>query len=79
MTIEGLKVTRGCGAVEVAKEQHCNDPRAKLSTERLLLNMRLLVKEMSAEIEELLLGIQILEGKLVACDQKQKKLFDEEF
>jgi hypothetical protein len=79
MTIEGVKVSRGCGAVEVAREQHCDTPAAKLSTERLLLNMTLLIKEMLGEIEELREGKKILEAKLAAADTRQKKLFDEEF
>jgi hypothetical protein len=79
-SLSNLKVTRAPGAVEVAQEQRCDDPEAKRSTERLLLNMRCLVKEMLGEIEELKEGIKILEGKLAASDQKQqRKLFDEEF
>ena len=79
MIVNGVKTTRGCGAVEVAREQVCDSPQSKQTTERFLLNMKLLVKEMTGEIEELREGIKILEGKLAAADTKQRKLFDEEF
>ena len=77
--MQELKLTRAQGAVKAAMEQPCDDAQSRQSTERLLLNMELLVKEMTGEIEELREGIKILKGKLAASDGKQRKLFDEEF